>query len=101
VVVDHVNYGATLEGVDYATGALLSNVGTLSSNDSVGYKTLEVASRVQDDLSNGRSRTQYRLHFSLSDANIDFNDDYAQFTDFEDSCCGVNRPPQLVITIQP
>jgi DNA-binding beta-propeller fold protein YncE len=101
IVIDHVNYGASLDGTDYAIGALLSNVGALSSDGSVGYRTLSVASRVQDDLSNGRTRTQYRLRFSLSDANLNGNDDYAQFTDFEDSCCSVNRPPQLTITIQP
>jgi DNA-binding beta-propeller fold protein YncE len=101
VVVDHVNYGASLDGTDYATGSLLSNVGTLSSDGSVGYKTLGVSSRVQNDLNNGRVRSQYRLRFSLLDANSSASDDYAQFTDAEDSCCGVNKPPQLLITFSP
>jgi DNA-binding beta-propeller fold protein YncE len=101
VVADHVNYGALLDGADYTAVPLLSNVGTLSSDINAGYKTLSVTGRVQDDLSNGRTRTQYRLRFSLSDSNLNGNDDYVQFTDFEDSCCSVNRPPQLLITIQP
>lgn len=101
VVVDHVDYGNSLDGADYATVPLLSNIGTLSSNDSEGYKTLSVASRVQDDLSNARSRSQYRLRFSLSDSNLNGNDDFVRFTDFEDSCCGKNRPPQLTIVIRP
>lgn len=100
VVVDHVSYGEVLDATAYAT-ATLASAGTLSSDASTGYKSLNVASRVQDDLNNGRPRSQYRLRFSLGDANLDFGDDYAQFTDFEDSCCGVNSPPQLTITIQP
>ena len=100
LVVDHVNYGPSLDRGDYAAGTLLSNAGPLSSDDSLGYKTLAVTSRVQDDLVNGRLLTQYRLRFSLSDANLDFNDDYTQFTDAEDSCCGANHPPQLVITFR-
>jgi DNA-binding beta-propeller fold protein YncE len=101
VVVDHMNYGTSLDGTDYAAGALLSNIGMLSSDDSAGYKTLGVASRVQNDLDNGRVRSQYRLRFSLLNANLDTSDDYAQFTDAEDSCCGVNKPPQLLITFSP
>ncbi len=101
VVVDHMNYGTSLDGTDYAAVALLSNIGTLSSDGSVSYKTLEVASRVQNDLDNGRARSQYRLRFSPLDANLNSNDDYAQFTDAEDSCCGVNKPPQLLIMFSP
>jgi hypothetical protein len=101
LVVDHVNYGASLDGTDYAVGALLSNVSTLSSDSSVGYKTLEVTNRVQNDLDNGRVRSQYRMRFSLLDANLNFSDDYAQFTDAEDSCCSVNKPPQLLIIFSP
>lgn len=100
VVVDHVSYGAVLDATAYATVALAS-AGTLSSDASTGYKSLNVGSLVQDDLSNGRSRSQYRLRFSLSDANLDFGNDYAQFTDAEDSCCAANKPPQLVITVRP
>lgn len=101
VVVDHVNYDATLEGADFAAAPLLGNAGTLSGDASPGYKTLVVSDRVKSDLDNARLRSQYRLRFSLSDANLDDNDDYVQFTDFEDSCCGVNRPPQMAVVINP
>lgn len=47
-----------------------------------------------------RSRSQYRLRFSEENS-VNFQDDYVQFTDAEDSCCAANRPPQLAITIHP
>jgi DNA-binding beta-propeller fold protein YncE len=100
-IVDHVDYGISLDGTDYAAATLLlGNVGTLSSDSSTGYKTLSVSSRVQNDL-DFRLRSQYRLRFSQLDANTNNQNDYAQFTDFEDSCCGVNRPPQMAVVIKP
>jgi hypothetical protein len=56
---------------------------------------------VQNDLDNARSHSQYRLRFSLLDTNLNGNDDYVQFTDAEDSCCGANQPPQLAVTFRP
>lgn len=99
VVVDHVNYDASLGSGDYNVAALTANIGTLSTDASVGYKTLNVTANVASDVLS-RSRSQYRLRFS-EEINVNFQDDYAQFTDAEDSCCAANRPPQLVITIQP
>lgn len=102
VVADHVNYGATLDSSpeDYDGGLILS-LGTLSTGSVIGYKTLDVTTRVVNDVSSARGRSQYRLRFSPNEINTDFASDYVQFTDAEDSCCGVNRPPQLAITIQP
>jgi DNA-binding beta-propeller fold protein YncE len=102
VVVDHVNYGATLDSSPggYDSGLILS-LGNLSTGSAIGYKTLDVTARVVDDVSNARGHSQYRLRFSPNEINTDFASDYVQFTDAEDSCCGVNRPPQLAITIQP
>lgn len=99
VVVDHVNYDTSLESVDYNVAALTANIGTLSTDVSVGYKTLNVTANVASDVLS-RSRSQYRLRFS-EEISVNFQDDYAQFTDAEDSCCAANRPPQLVITIKP
>lgn len=102
VIVDHVDYGMSLDGTDYGSASLLlGNAGTLSGDASPGYKTLSISSRVQNDLDNARPRSQYRLRFSQLDANTNDQDDYAQFTDFEDSCCAVNRPPQLAIVVRP
>jgi hypothetical protein len=78
---------------------LTSNIGTLSTDASQAYKTLNVTTRVASDILS-RLRSQYRLRFS-EELNINLGHDYAQFTDAEDSCCAANRPPQLVITIRP
>lgn len=99
VVVDHVNYGAALDSADYNAAALTSNIGTLSTNDTEEYKTLSVTTSVASDLA-GRTRSQFRLMFSAENS-VNFDDDYTQFTDAEDTCCAANKPPQLVITILP
>lgn len=80
----------------------MSNIGTLSSDGRLEYKTLTVTENVQDDLDNARMASQYRVRFS-SFFNSDGDDDFVQFTDAEDSCCisQTNRPPQLVITLFP
>lgn len=101
VVVDHMDYGPSLDGTDYGLGALSADIGTLSSDSAQGYKTLDVESRVRLDLNSARGRSQYRLRFSPLGTNGDSVSNYAQFSDAEDSCCVANRPPQLVITIAP
>jgi DNA-binding beta-propeller fold protein YncE len=100
IIVDHVNYGNSLDIADYDVVALTSSIGTLSTDASQAYKTLSVATSVASDILASRSRSQYRLRFS-DENSINFANDYIQFTDAEDSCCAANRPPQLVITIQP
>jgi hypothetical protein len=101
VAVDHVNYGASLTSSDYLGGTLTSNIGTLSDTTASGYKVMDVGSRVSADLTAARLRSQYRLRFRPLESNTDGGDDYVQFTDAEDSCCSVNQPPQLVITVLP
>jgi hypothetical protein len=98
--VDHVNYGTILDTADYNTVPLAQNIGTLSTDAIQGYRTLNVTTNVANDIFAPRLRSQYRLRFS-NENSINAQDDYVQFTDAEDSCCGVNKPPQLVITLSP
>jgi len=105
VIVDHVNFGGTIDpsGSAYSGGVAL-NIGTLSTTASLGYRSLSVITSVQNDLTTLRVRSQYRLRFSVLDTNSNGNDDFAQFTDAEDSlCAGVttNQPPQLAVTMKP
>ena len=97
VLVDHVNVGTSLDAADYNAVALTSNLGILSNAGTAGYKTLNVLVAVQADRAANRTRAQFRLRMSLLDSNNDGKNDYVTFTDFEDSCCAVNQPPQLVI----
>jgi DNA-binding beta-propeller fold protein YncE len=106
VVVDHVNYGAVFDpfGTAYNSATVAFNIGTLSTNASLGYRSMDVMARIQNDLAVSRARSQYRLKFFPIDTNFDFMDDFAQFTDAEDSLCDgsiTNQPPQLAITLRP
>ena len=83
VIVDHVDYGAALGAAAYNVTALASNVGVLSSDATIAYKTLVVTARVQADVAATRTRAQFRLRFSTTDSNNDAGSDFAQFTDAE------------------
>lgn len=97
VVVDHVNYGALLTAAAFDQTAIASSIGVLSSNATIEYKTLAVTSAVQDDVSIGRARSQFRLRMSIIGSDNDGTNDSVTFSDAELSCC-LGQPPQLVIT---
>lgn len=97
VVVDSANIGAALDATDYSLAPFASNIGTLSTNATKEYKTLDVTTAVKNDRTAARTASQFRLRFSTRDSNNDGINDYAGFTDAEDSCCAVGQPPQLVI----
>ncbi|WP_372523261.1 hypothetical protein [Sulfuricaulis sp.] len=106
VIVDQMNYGGVFDpfGSAYSGGAVALDIGILSTTPILGYRSLNVTIPVQNDLTASRVRSQYRLHFSTQDFNFDGNDDFAQFTDAEDSLCAgttTNQPPQLAITLRP
>jgi hypothetical protein len=98
VIVDHVDYGDSLTSDDYDSAALEENIGTLSDNLILEYKTLDVTTYVRTDYTAARQYSQFRLRFSVADGNDDGGNDYVNFTDYEDSCCGVNMPPYLEVT---
>ena len=97
VLVDRIDIGAALDGADYASAALTSNIGTLSTSATIEYKMLDVTVAVQADRSASRSKSQFRLRFSTADKNGDGVRDFLSFTDAEDSCCGVSKPPELIV----
>jgi len=104
--VDHVNYGNVFDpfGSAYNGATVAFNVGTLSTSTGLGYRSLVVTNSVRNDMTALRSRSQYRLRFSLFDSNFDFADDFVQFTDTEDSLCAgttTGQPPQLAVSIKP
>lgn len=106
VIVDQMNYDGVFDpfGSAYNGGAVALNIGTLSTTASLGYRSLGVTNRVQNDLIAARTRSQYRLSFSTQDFNLDGNDDFVQFTDAEDSLCAgttTGQPPQLAVTLIP
>ncbi|HSJ06539.1 MAG TPA: hypothetical protein VK936_07550, partial [Longimicrobiales bacterium] len=64
VLVDHIDYGATLGGTDYDIEPLEAATATLSTDATIGFRLVEVAERVQADLDAGRRRTQFRFRWS-------------------------------------
>jgi DNA-binding beta-propeller fold protein YncE len=101
VIVDHMDYGASLTGAAYNAAALASNIGTLSTSATLEYKTLDVTGRLRDDIATGRPRSQYRLRFSLRTNSTDGSVDAAFFQDAEMSGTAAGMPPQLVIRVAP
>jgi hypothetical protein len=97
VLVDHLDYGGSLDGADYGASALDPAIGTIADDPTIEYKTMDVTSELEADLAAARSRTQFRLRFSILDTDDDGVNDYVAFTDAEDSCKGVNKPPHLLV----
>ena len=98
VVVDHVDYGAALDAADYGGNTLTANVGTIAPDTVNGVRTLDVTSRVQADLAAARTRSQYRVLWSVLDTDNDGVNDYVQFTDAENSINGLGTVPVLLVT---
>lgn len=71
LLVDLVGVGAALDADDYHVGALRSGVGVLTASDTLGWKTLDVASEVQNGLDSLRNRADFRLRFANFDSNSD------------------------------
>lgn len=93
LIVDHVNYGDSLGSEDYALTPISTAIGTLTANASVEWKDLTVTNEVKKDISDGRSRSQYRIRFSTETTGTDA---WARF-ESGDNYMGTGNTPQLVI----
>jgi hypothetical protein len=93
---DHLNYGSSFENADYNASSISSSFGTLSPNAVIQWKDLDVTDRLKDDISNGRTRSQYRLHFATESQGGDVTGDFANF-ESADNSKGTGNVPQLVV----
>lgn len=59
-LIDHINYGETLELEDFDS-ATLHQEQTISSTSEAGWRSMDVLDWVQDDIENDRQYTQTRL----------------------------------------
>ena len=100
VVVDDLDYGLLLQAVHYDSVPLQANIGTLSANPTLEWKTLDVTAQARAAIQAGRD-PQFRLRFSNTIFILDGQNDFASFTDAEDSCCGNAHLPVLRVTYQP
>ena len=71
VILDHLDYGSTLEFADFDALALSTDIGTLCSADTPDPKSLDVSAAVQADLDAGRPHSQFRSRFSAIDTDAD------------------------------
>jgi hypothetical protein len=93
LMVDHLNYGTSLEASDYAVAAITSNYVTLTNNPTVEWKDAIVTEAVKSDLVEGRTKSQYRLHFETE---VTGADAWARF-ESGDNYLSSGNLPQLVI----
>ncbi|MGE0229072.1 MAG: hypothetical protein AB7U23_11255 [Dehalococcoidia bacterium] len=98
VTVDHLDYGV-VDGFDYATPAITAAYGTLSSDASIGPRTLDVTSAVRADREAGRFRTQFRLRFSDLESDGDNIGDHVAFGDADNANPG--EEPVLIVEYKP
>lgn len=80
-VLDHIDYGASLDLGDWTAGdpgdpqTLQTNIGIISDNAVVEYKTLDVTGQVRNDIANERTYSQYRMRFTI-DRDFDLLGDF-------------------------
>jgi hypothetical protein len=74
VRVDLVDVGSALDATDFDGGPLAANVGTLSVDESVGPRTLEVTEEVAAALRELRKAVDFRLRFAVATDGDGFGD---------------------------
>lgn len=99
VVVDHLDYGSSLEATDYNRTAIKLHIGVLSDNDTHEEKKLEVTDSVKNDLYYKRGRSQYRLRFATETIGGNPSGDITVF-DPEEKSYQSQMPPRLEITFK-
>lgn len=92
VIVDVLNYGPTLEALDYDVVPTEANIGTLSFDNTAESKTLPVPYYVQEQVSAGNTRIQFRLRHQTATDNNGL-DDYSNWFSGDNS---VDKPELLI-----
>lgn len=96
LVIDHMDYGASLDAPDFGLGALSPAFAVFSSTTALGLRTLDVTPQLEADIAALRTRSQYRCRFGAdTDGNPD--DDYVHFNANEAG----SEIPVLVVTYLP
>jgi hypothetical protein len=92
--IDHLDYGDSLGNEDYGASAISADITTLTNNAAVEWKDADVTDALKNDLSNGRSNSQYRLHFNNEAMGSASNLAYFESADNSE---GTDNLPQLVV----
>jgi len=97
ISVDHLEYGEILDASDFDTVALSTDIGLVSADNLLGWKTIDVTEAVIADLETSRLRSQFRIHFTnFSDE--DFLEDTAHF-ESRDNSYNTGNIPVLTISL--
>lgn len=94
--IDHLTYGDSLDDSDYSLAALLSSFATLTNNSTVEWKDADVTQAVKNDVANGRSQSQFRIHFTTENKGGGTEGDFAYFESAENDE-GTGNTPQLIV----
>lgn len=100
-VLDHIDYGYSLDISDWTAGdpgdpqTLHTNIGILSDNATIEFKTIDVTTYVREDLQNKRTLNQYRIRFTI-DRDFDCLGDCLLMR--AGNC--INNKPYLIIEYQ-
>src|SRR4030043_1032594 len=85
LMVDSLNFGNSLENSDYGISAITTNLVVLTANSTIEWKDAVVTEAEKKDLSEGRTKSQYRIHFETEVKGGDVAGDFAYFEAADDS----------------
>ncbi len=95
LVVDHLDYGASLDQADFNLAPLFPAFGVLSSTPALGLRTLSVKIQVEADIAALRTRSQFRCVFGApTDSNMD-----SDFVNFDTNEAASGKPVLVVVYV--
>jgi hypothetical protein len=92
VVVHHVNFGAGIDATDFDSPILSAVPGFLSTDATLGTKSIDVTAQVIADLVAGRAHSDFRIRFSGAMVTADNLQDSALFSEATSTPGSVNAP---------
>jgi hypothetical protein len=99
VVLDHPDFGAVIDTLDFATAPLVPQTVTLSADYTKEQKTADVTAFVQADVAARRGHTDLRIRFATETLPAAQNSGRGTFfTESSGIISGTGPAPQLVIT---
>jgi hypothetical protein len=100
VLVQHVDFGPAVDATDFNSALIGLTPGALSTDATLGTKTIDVTARVSADVVAGRAQSDFRFKFSsATTVTADGLSDSALFTE-AGSIPGAPNAPQIVVIYQ-
>ena len=99
IVAEHVDFGAAIDSLDFATAALDSPAPVLSTNYTKELKSVDVTAQVQADVTARRSSSDFRFRFATETLPADQNSTRGTYFGETSGLISNSGPaPQLVVT---